>query len=245
MSTEETIEITPEIQSLIDAAVEQHAAGLKAKNEELLAEKRDIKAKYDKLSGQIEGLDIEAVKNFMAKAGQDEEARLMAEGKIDEVVDKRTERLRAEHARQLQAEKDRADAAERASASLKERALADAIRSAASKAGALAEAADDFVFRSRGQFAFDESGDVVAVDRDGRAIYGKDGKTPMSPLEWAESLRETAPHLWPWAAGAGAPGNNGGRATKTFNEMTEAERTALYRDNPDKYRQLREAATKE
>lgn len=243
--TTEANEITPEIQQLIDEAVGKEVAGLKAKNAELIADKKELKGQIENLTKQFDGLDIEAVKAFMTKAGQDEETRLIAEGKIDEVVEKRTERLRAEHERQLKAERDRADAAERASASLKERALADAIRSAASKAGALAEATDDFVFRSRGQFAFNESGDVVAVDRDGEVIYGKDGKTPMSPLEWAESLKETAPHLWPRAAGAGAPGNNGGKATKTFSDMTEAERTALYRENPEKYRQMREAATKE
>ena len=244
MSTENT-EITPEIQALIDEAVGKEVAGLKAKNAELLSDKKELKGQIDALAKQFEGLDIEEVKKFMAKAGEDEESRLVKEGKIDEVVAKRTERLRAEHERQLKAEKDRADAAEKASAALRDRALADAIRSAASKAGALAEATDDFVFRSRGQFAFNESGDVVAVDRDGQAIYGKDGKTPMSPLEWAESLKETAPHLWPRAAGAGAPGNNGGKATKTFSDMTEAERTALYKSNPEKYRQLRDAATKE
>ena len=244
MSTE-TIEITPELQSVIDEAVAREVAGLKAKNAELLADKKDLKAKYDQLSGQLDGLDIGAVKTMLEKAGESEEAKLIAEGKIEEVVNKRTERLRAEHARQLQAEKERADAAERSSAALKERALADAVRSAASKAGALTEATDDFVFRSRGMFAFDESGEVVAVDRDGQPIIGKDGKTPVSPLEWAESLKEAAPHLWPRAAGAGAPGNNGGKATKSFNEMTEAERVALHRSNPDKYRQLRDASKQE
>ena len=28
-------------------------------------------------------------------------------------------------------------------------------------------------------------------------------------MEWAESLRETAPHLWPKAQGSNAPGSNG------------------------------------
>jgi len=236
-------QITPEVQALIDAAVAQQVAGLKAKNSELLASNKDIKTKFDALNGQLEGLDMDAVKGLLQKVGQDEETKLIAEGKIDDVFARRTERLQAEHAKQIKAANDRADAAERSSAAVRERALADAVRSAATKAGALPEAADDFVYRSRGQFAFNDVGEVIAVDRDGQAILGKDGKTALSPSEWAESLKETAPHLWPRAAGAGAPGNTGGKATKPFNEMTEAEHVALYRKNPDEFARLQAAAT--
>jgi hypothetical protein len=199
-------------------AVDKAVTGLKAKNSELLGTIKTTKGELDQLKGQFEGLDINAVKQLLAKTGQDEEAKLIAEGKIDEVLNKRTERLRAEHERQLKVEKDRA-------------------------AAALAEAADDFVFRSRGMFAFDESGEVVAVDGDGHPIIGKDGKTPVSPLEWAESLKEAAPHLWPRAAGAGAPGNNGGKAAKKWGDLSEVERARLARENPEAFKRL--MATKE
>lgn len=234
--------IAPEVQALIDAQVAQQVAGLRAKNGELIAANKDLKAKFQGLSEQLEGFDIEAVKGLLSKASVDEETRLLAEGKADEVFSKRTERLRAEYDKKLQAEAERANAAEKLSATLRERAIADAVRSAANKAGALPEASDDFVFRSRGMFSFNDEGDVVALDKDGQVIYGRDGKSPMSPAEWADSIRDTAPHLFPRAVGAGATGNPGGKATKSFNDMTEAERVALYRDNPAKFTQLAEAA---
>lgn len=234
--------IAPEVQALIDAQVAQQVAGLRAKNGELIAANKDIKAKFQGLSEQLEGFDIEAVKGLLSKASVDEETRLLAEGKADEVFSKRTERLRAEYDKKLQAEADRAAAAEKLSATLRERAVADAVRSAANKAGALPEASDDFVFRSRGMFSFNDEGDVVALDKDGQVIYGRDGKTPMSPIEWAESLKDTAAHLWPRATGAGATGNPGGKATKAFSDMTEAEHRALYLSNPDKFNQLAAAS---
>lgn len=219
--------ITPEVQALIDAEV----AGLKAKNAELIGANKKLRDEHQSFVRQFEGVDITAMKELLARTSQDEEARLLATGKADEVVNRRTERLRAEYDKKLQD-------AERQLSVMRERAMADAIRAAAVKAGALPEAADDFVYRSRGQFQFNESGDVVAVDREGQVIYGRDGKTPMTPGEWAESLRDSAPHLWPRATGAGAAGNSGGKATKALPEMSEAERVALYRSNPEQFRQL-------
>lgn len=223
--------IPPEVQALIDAQVAQQVAGLKAKNGELIAANKETRAKFEGLSKQLEGFDIEAVKGLLNKASTDEETRLMAEGKTDEVFNRRTERMRAEYDAKLQS-------SERMAGMLRERALADAVRSAAAQAGALPEASDDFVFRSRGQFQLDDSGDVVAVDKDGQVVYGKDGKTPFTPAEWAKSLRDTAPHLFPRATGAGATGNPGGKATKSFSDMTEAEHIELQRSNPDRFAQM-------
>lgn len=41
------------------------------------------------------------------------------------------------------------------------------------------------------------------------------------------------------AGGGGAAPSNGGGAAKKLSEMTESERTALYREDPDKFRQLK------
>lgn len=234
--------ITPEVQALIDAQVAQQVAGLRAKNGELIAANKEIKAKFQGLSEQLEGFDIEAVKGLLSKASTDEDTRLLAEGKAEELVTRRTERLRAEYEKKLQAEAERANAAEKLSATLREQTVAAAIRDAANKAGALPEASDDFVFRSRGMFSFNEDGEVVALDKDGQVIFGKDGATPMRPSEWADSLRDSAPHLFPRATGAGAMGNPGGKATKSFHDMTEAEHRELYLSNPDKFKQMAAAA---
>jgi hypothetical protein len=230
-----------EVQKFLDSEV----SGLKSKNQELIGSNKTIKTELDQLKGQFDGLDIEAVKGLLNKVGQDEETKLIAEGKLDEVVNRRTERLRTDLDKQVKAANERADKAEAFAAKYSDKVLADSIRAAAIKAGALPEAAEDIILRARGTFKLSEDGEAIATDRDGQVIYGKDGKTPLSPLEWAESLRETATHLWPRAQGAGPTGDNGGKATKKFSDMTETERTDLYRTDPAKYRQLREATKQE
>ncbi|MCQ9618388.1 hypothetical protein L1889_18280 [Paenalcaligenes niemegkensis] len=181
----------------------------------------------DDFKAQFEGLDIDALKALAAKASTDEETRLLAEGKLDEVVTKRTERLRTDLERQVADANGRAEKAETFANRFRDKVLSDSIRAAAAKAGALSEAAEDIILRAKGAFKLDENGEPVAYDGE-EVIYGKDGKTPLSPLEWAESLRESAPHLWPRPQGAGQTGDKQGRSTgKKRSEMSAAEVAAF------------------
>ncbi|BBP76516.1 hypothetical protein PHLH7_26200 [Pseudomonas sp. Ost2] len=205
-----------EVQKYLDTEV----TGLKSKNQELIGSNKTIKGELDKLKGQFEGLDIDAVRGLLTKAGQDEETKLLTEGKVDEVFNRRTERLRGDFDKQLKAVTGRAEKAEAFAAKFQGKVLGDAVRGAALKAGALTEATDDIILRAKGVFTLNEEGEAVAVDENGQTILGKDGKTPLTPLEWAESLRESAPHLWPRASGTQAPGGGSGQAAFKRSEMT-------------------------
>ena len=76
------------------------------------------------------------MKTILQRFSDDEEAQLIAAGKIDEVLDKRTERLRADVDKQIKAANERAEKAEAFSSKFRDRVTGDAIRSAALKAGA-------------------------------------------------------------------------------------------------------------
>lgn len=101
-------EITPEIQKLIDEQVSAQVSGLKNKNSELLGK---LKESTESLK-RFEGIDPDAVKTILQRFSDDEEAQLIAAGKIDEVLDKRTERLRADVDKQIKAANERAEKAE-------------------------------------------------------------------------------------------------------------------------------------
>jgi len=199
------VTITPEIQKLIEDQVK----GLKDKNNELLGSLRDAK---DSLK-RFDGIDPDAVNAMLKRFADDEEAGLIKEGKIDEVLNRRTDRMKADHQKQLEALNGEVSKAAQAKARLAERAVKAEVIAAANKAGALPEAMDDIFLRAKGVFTVNEDGEVVAMNGD-EVIMGKDGKTPLSPLEWAESLRESATHLWPKGTGTGAPG------TKTGTQQT-------------------------
>lgn len=220
-------EITPEIQKLIDEQVNAQVSGLKNKNSELLGK---LKESTESLK-RFEGIDPDAVKTILQRFSDDEEAQLIAAGKIDEVLDKRTERLRADVDKQIKAANERAEKAEAFSSKFRDRVLGDAIRSAALKAGALPEASDDLILRAKGTFRLNDEGEAVAVDANGDVLFGKDGKTPLTPVEWAESLKETAPHLFPRAEGSGAGGHKpaGGGGSLKRSEMSSSDKADYIR----------------
>lgn len=217
-------EITPEVQAILDAKISEAVAGLKSKNSELLGKVKEAQTNLQR----FDGIDPEAVRTILSKFASDEEAALLAKGEIDTVLNKRTERMQADNAKVVKAEQEARAKAEAKAGKLAARTLAGAIRDAALKAGALPEAMEDIVLRGGGTWRLNDDGEPVAMNGD-EVVLGKDGKTPLTPAEWAESLRETAPHLWPKAQGTNAPGNGkaggGGGLNKKASEMTAAEKS--------------------
>ena len=210
-----TPQITPEVQALIDAQVSKATEGLKSKNSELLGKLKDTSESLKR----FDGIDPDAVKNILAKFANDEEAGLIAKGDIETMLKKHTERMQADYDKKLQGESEGRGKAEAKAQRLAERALNAVLRDAAHTAGALPEALDDVVRRGAGLWVLNEEGDPVAMNGD-EIVLGKDGKSPLSPKEWAESIRDAAPYFWPATRGSGAPGSSGGGGTpKTLTEQ--------------------------
>ncbi|WDZ97971.1 hypothetical protein Herbaro_09380 [Herbaspirillum sp. WKF16] len=217
------LEITPEIQAVIDAAVADATSGLKTKNGELLGDQKKLKEALK----QFDGLDATKIRELMARFENDEEAQLIADGKINEVIERRTEKLRTESDRRLKEADDKVAAAEQRASAFQGRVLDDTIRAAASTAGLHPHAIEDALFRGRTLFTLDKDGKAVQLGEDGHPVLGKDGKSPFTPAEWLDSMKDTAPHWFPTGnsgGGGGAGGNHRQQAGKT---MTRAAFDAL------------------
>ena len=226
----------PEIKAAIQAAVDEAVKGLKDKNAELIKDKKELKDELGSLKSKVEGLDLDAIKVLLDKSNQDEESKLIAEGKIEEVIQKRTEKMREEHEKLLKAEKERADKAETYANKFRQSVIQGQIVQAAVEMGALSEATADIAFLAQSQFSLDENGKAVAIDANGEVVIGKDGSNPVTPKEWVEGLRENKPYFWPKANGSGSPGS--GTSIKKWSDYTEVERAALARENPTAFQQL-------
>ncbi|MDC5549885.1 hypothetical protein NRA66_10465 [Acinetobacter baumannii] len=226
----------PEIKAAIQVAVDEAVKGLKDKNAELIKDKKELKDELGSLKSKVDGLDLDAIKVLLDKSNQDEESKLIAEGKIEEVIQKRTEKMREEHEKVLKAEKDRADKAESYANKFRQSVIQGQIVQAAVEMGALSEATADIAFLAQSQFSLDENGKAVAIDANGEVVIGKDGSNPVTSKEWVEGLRENKPYFWPKANGSGSPGS--GTSIKKWSDYTEAERAALARENPAAFKQL-------
>lgn len=162
------------------------------------------------LEEKFAGIDPEKVKAMMSKLDQDGEQALIAAGKIDEVISKRSEKLRADLQKQLDDAHGKTLAAEARTKQYSQRVLDDRIKDAViGKVHVHAIKNGDVMRAARELFTLDDNGDAVQLDSDGKPVLGKDGKTPFSPVEWIESMVEIAPHWFPNGASGGGAGTNG------------------------------------
>jgi len=160
---------TQDFDAKVAAAVEAAVSGLKTKNSELLGSLKA--AKQD--AARFEGIDPDAVRNILSKFANDEEAGLIAAGKIDEVLDKRTTRMKAGFEQETAKERAAREAAETRADKFSRRVLENGIRAEATAAGLHQYAIDDALLRATATFKLDDA-NVVVVDADepGRAVRG-------------------------------------------------------------------------
>lgn len=229
----------PEVKSLLEKAVKEATSGLAANKDEILAEKKALQEQFAQMQEQWKGLDPKAVRSIMERLENDEEAKLLAEGKTDVVFERRAERLKADHAKQLAALEAKINELSQSNSSAADRVkrltVEGGIRQAASELGIVPTAFEDALARAMSVFNVSDDGKLLAADTDGGTIYGKDGK-PISPREWLEAMKEKAPHWFPAPSGGGA---GGGRDRSGSFTISRADARDV-----QKYRAAKEAAEK-
>jgi len=197
-----------EVTESVDSKIEEAVAGLKAKNEELLGEKKSIQEKLAQFS---EITDPEKALEALKFLQENEDAQLIKEGRIDELVEKRVSNMRLEHEKQLEALKKQleeiAQAKEHYESQYKTKIMDDAMREIAIKAGVRPEAIPDVLMRAKQIFSLAEDGTLEARDKDGKLLKNEKGNV-LTPVVWLDSLKENAPHYWPSSEGVGATGGS-------------------------------------
>lgn len=197
---------------------------------------KTAKQQLKDLQAQFEGIDPEKTRQLLEQLNKDEDAQLIAAGKVDEVIQKRTEKMRQDHEKQMAVVTEKAAKAEAYANQFKQSVVKGQIAQAFSGIGGLAEATDDVTALALSQFALDEKGNAVMIGADGEPIIGKDGANPLSPKEWVENLKENKPYFFPRANGTNAPGSS--TSVKKWSDYSESERAAIARENPTQFQQL-------
>lgn len=185
---------------------------------------KSAKQELNQFKQQFDGVDIEKIKEFASKYKSDEMSRLLADGKIDEVIAQKTDLMRSDYEQKLNEQTSRAQ-------TLESKVLNGFIAVAAAQAGVQPEAIDLVNMLASSQFKLDANGDPVAVNAQGEVINGKDGKTPLSVADWLASLRESKPLLWGTPQGSGAQGNKGGSQNVNRSSMSADEKANYIKEH--------------
>ena len=202
-------EISADVQAIIDAKVTEAVTGLKAKNGELLGK---LKETGDRLKS-FDGIDPDAVRSMLQKFSDDDEAKLIASGKVDEVLTKRAERMKADFAKEVQAAKEETTKFQTRAEKFTARVMKGEVLAEAAAAGVGAFAMEDAELAASRMFTIDDEGNPVA--RDG--VLGKDGK-PLTLKEWFAEVKESRPHWFPATANGGGAGHGQGAGKPTISQ---------------------------
>lgn len=199
----------PEVQAAVQAKIDEATNGLASKNAELLGKINDNKAKFDEMNAklkQFDGVDMEQVSKMQKLFNESEEAKMIADGRLDEVIANKTSKVVNDansRAEQLAKENEELS---KGNASLKNQydqvVIANKVSIAAQQAGVLPEALEDVMTRAMRTFKVTDNGGIEARDPDGNLLVGKKGE-PLSANEWATKLKEIAPHYFPSSTSGG------------------------------------------
>lgn len=205
--SDESQEGHSEVMEIINHQVDKAVEALKSTNIDLKEEKKKLQEILDGMPGSDE---IEKMKLLQERLDSSEDARLVAEGKMDEVVEKRTERYRSKIESRLKETQDGYNKLEEDNKKLKSSfdkyKIDNAIKSAAMEEGVLKTAIGDLALRAAPTF-FVEDGKVVAKDSHGDYLTNDDGDK-LSVREYVSSLKTEAPHFWPASATGGLNGGS-------------------------------------
>lgn len=227
-----------DIQAKIDAAIEEATSGLKSKNQELLESLNTTKKNLK----NWEGLDPQEVRGMMDRISQDDELRLLSEGKHEEAWAKRLDKVSATHQAQLEQVNSQAEEFKTKAQQLEER-VRDLVIDKEVMGRFIAEkgkeaATQDVVLRAKAAFKI-EDGTPIARDENGEIIRGANG--PITVDEWVSALKQSASHLFQGSQGAGAEGASG---TTARADLTAKMEEAATSGNMAVYRKLRSEAAK-
>jgi len=175
---------------------------------------KKITAAEEKIK-KFEGVDPEKARNAIAELETLKEKKLVEEGKIEELLNQRTERMKADFQNQTKILTDKVKDYELKLTDMRNQ-LAESIIDkeiqlrVSSTANPQKGAMPDIISRGRKIFKIDDKGQVVAVDEKGNTRFGKDGISSLSIEEWAVNLPVEAPFLFEPAKGIQSPGSTPG-----------------------------------
>ena len=202
----------------LDVTGGEDVTGLKSALEKERLNGRTLTKTVKDLQTKFKGIDANLVRDMLSQADNDAEVKLIAEGKIQQVLEARL----AKHQKDTD---DKLAGKDETINSLKSKALENIFRAAAVKAGAHKSAIDDIILRGGNTFSLDGDNKAVQLGTDDQPVLGKDGKTNFSPSEWLEGMKSTSPHWFPVGnSGGDSHGDGDGQTGKT---MTRADFDAL------------------
>lgn len=186
---------------VLDAEVDAHPSVTGLKNS--LVHAREERRIAKELAAKYTGMDPAKYTEMLAHEQQIQEGKLIAEGKMEELLELRTRALRESLAAETLKERTEKVSLQ---TQLDKLVIDNAVQTAAAKHGVKKSAVEDVLFRARAVFKA-QNGAAVAFQGE-NPVYAKDGVTLLGIDEWMSTLPAVASHLFEESKGTSAPGGS-------------------------------------
>jgi hypothetical protein len=216
----------------LDVAGVPDTAGLKSALEKERIAAREAAKQLNEFKSKYDGINPDEVKALKQQQQEAEEAKLLAEKNHEEIFRRRFEQADKANQKALLEEQAKVQAVNERLKGYESRVLEQHIeRVAIGKIHSTPEAMKAVAMHFKEKFTLDQNGDAVALDGYGNIIFGKDGKTPLSPAEFLEDLKETHGFYFPALnTGGGATGSGSNyNGSHDLSKMTPMEKMRLGR----------------
>ncbi len=177
----------------------------------LLKTQEDLREKLEK----FKDLDPVKYKEALEKLQKVDDQKMYEDGDIEELVQKKTERMKRDYEGQIKAVTDSQEKLQGDHGKLQNQfsrvVLDNQIQLEISRLTKPREKAmEDIIARGRRVFTVDEDGHPIARDpKTGDQLYSKDGTSKLTIAEWAENLPAEVPYFFEPSSGTGALGGKG------------------------------------
>jgi len=189
----------------------------KAKLDDFRSNNVKLLKDIETLQGKYKDVDVDQYAAFIKAQTDGSDQKLLDEGKVEELLEERTKRMREAHNSEIEKVQGENDTHRRQLEGL----MIDAsVRDSATKQGVASTAMDDVILRAKTVFQL-KNGQATPFDVNGDVIYGSGTSDPMSVDQWVKGLTGSAPHLFTPSNGAG--GNHDNRGGAGGNQVTRSE----------------------
>ncbi len=175
--------------------IEESVTGLKSKNDDLLNEKKKVQEALK----NFDGVDADKAKEALKFLEENADAQLIKDGKIEELLDRKTSSLRTEHETAIETITEQLLNEKNSNSKFKglyeSKLLDDALTKAAITAKVTPTAINDILLNGKGVFSISEDGSIEARDVDGKVMKTEDGIV-LNTSNWIEGKKESNPHWW-------------------------------------------------
>jgi hypothetical protein len=185
-------------------------------------------AKLSKYVGEDEDKFINELEDLRTTKQKVLDGKLSESSQIEDVLSERTKKMRETYEEEIRGSKvvykDLEGKFDEVVNQLKNTRIDSYIQNAINdpKSGARTEAASHILLEARKVFKI-EGDKIIPKDEGGLTVYGSDGTSPMSPVEWLKGLQKTLPYLFKESNGGGASGGG----LSGYGNMTKADVAAL------------------